>query len=230
MRRLLASFASWSRSWASPWACCARSGVSPSYSFRRNALILAACVLPLAFLVSCGQQSGPASLQPGQPGGGTPGVQQGGTPSAGPAAPVQVSLPATIAPSDPVFAQGSFYIDRSANYCWSAGRIQGPSVSVPADKDVEVVVHLAGYLPPTIKPKLVVTQNQDTVFDKVLDGKSLNASKVIGPFKVPASAHNGKLSLTWAVDTWVPAKLGNPADKRNLGLAVRSIELRAAGG
>ena len=139
-------------------------------------------------------------------------------------------MPATIAPSDPVFAQGSFYIDRSANYCWSAGRIQGPSVSVPADKDVEVVVHLAGYLPPTIKPKLVVTQNQDTVFDKVLDGKSLNASKVIGPFKVPASAHNGKLSLTWAVDTWVPAKLGNPADKRNLGLAVRSIELRAAGG
>ena len=229
MRRLLGSFASRTRSWASPRKCCARSGVSPGYSFRGNALMLAACVVSLAFLVSCGQQSGPASLQPGQPGGAIPGVQQGGAPAA-PAAPVEVSLPATIAPTDPAFAAGSFLIDRSLDWDWSGGRIQGPNVSVPPDKDVEVVVHLAGFYPRQVKPKLVVTQNQDTVFDKTLDGKNLNASKVIGPFRVPASAHHGKLNLTWAVDTWVPAKLGNPADKRSLGLDVRSIELRAAGG
>ncbi len=133
-------------------------------------------------------------------------------------------------PGDPSFPKDGFEAgDQEATWFWSAGRVSGPNVPVAKGKAAEVIVHLTGSFPPQVNPRLTVTDGGRQVFAGTLQGLDLHRDKAIGPIKVPAAVHNGKLDLQWTVSTWVPSALGiNPQDHRKLGLDVETIEVRQA--
>jgi hypothetical protein len=133
-------------------------------------------------------------------------------------------------PGDPSFPKDGFEAgDQEATWFWSAGRFSGPNVPVAKGKAAEVIVHLTGSFPPQVNPHLTVTDGGQQVFAGTLQGLALHRDKTIGPIKVPAAVHNGKLDLQWAVTTWVPSALGiNPQDHRKLGLDIETIEVREA--
>jgi phosphoglycerol transferase len=157
---------------------------------------------------------------------GEPGVRAGlpRMPVAGHA----VSLPVTLKPSDPAMAAGGFVPgDPLATWFWSMGQFRGPVLTIPQDRDVQVLLRLHGSTP-DYHPQLKVTTKGDrTLFDRKLDGLAIRTSRIVGPINVPASVHRGNLDLIWRLDTWVPAKNGtNPNDPRQLGLDVETIEVR----
>jgi hypothetical protein len=107
------------------------------------------------------------------------------------------------------------------------GQFRGPVLTIPQDRDVQVLLRLHGSTP-DYHPQLKVTTKGDrTLFDRKLDGLAIRTSRIVGPINVPASVHRGNLDLIWRLDTWVPAKNGtNPNDPRQLGLDVETIEVR----
>jgi hypothetical protein len=140
----------------------------------------------------------------------------------------------TLKADDPAFSQGGFVPGDAAiphQWYWSMGTFRGPSLRIPADGDIEIVVHLAGFYPPNANSSLTVSQGGTKLFEEKLSGPVLFNGKVVGPIRVPASVHQGQLDLLWEVGTFVPAKVGsNPKDFRNLGLDIASFEIRRASG
>jgi hypothetical protein len=193
----------------------------------KRAFVIGCLIVGTALLVSCGNQQVPQPGSPGRPTRVTP------SPGA-PASVAAVQLPASLRPDSDAFRKSEFAPGDAAKpptWFWSMGdgTFHGPSVQVPASDDVSVTVHLGGFFPAKVNPRLVVTASGQSVFDQTLNGATLFKDKTIGPFRVPASVHRGQLDLVWKVDTWIPAVVGtNRQDARHLGLDIASIDIAKA--
>jgi SAM-dependent methyltransferase len=142
-------------------------------------------------------------------------------------APAITAYPARIRPDHGSFEAVTLIPSAAGDWYWTSASLRGPTARVPANRDVEVSLHLGGYFPPQVSPRLRVTASGRAVFEGVLSGQDLHDGKVVGPVRVPASLHRGDLDMKWEVETWKPSEVGvNPQDHRELGLDVVCIEMK----